>query len=88
MKRATKQGNMSLKRTSGRDKFTNEMSRSGVTNLNEIEPLTEESHDRQARKATWIGTHAILGKEGLGKETHSTEKIKDIGKSMVERPMV
>jgi hypothetical protein len=88
VKRAAKQGNMSLKGTSGRDQFTDEVSRFGVTNLKAIEPLTEESYDRQAGQTTWIGTHAILGKEMLGKETHGTERIKDTGKSMVSRSMV
>jgi hypothetical protein len=88
VKRATKQENISLKGTSGRDQFTDEVSHSGITNLKAIEPLTEESYDRQVRKATWIGTHAILRKEMSGKETHGTERIKDTGKSIVSRSMV
>jgi hypothetical protein len=88
VKSAAKQGNMALKGTSGRDKFTDDVSHSGITNLKAIEPLTEESYDRQTWKATWIGTHAILRKEMLGKETHGTERIKDTGKSMVSRSMV
>jgi hypothetical protein len=83
VKHATKQGNIPLKGTSGRDKFTDEVSRSGVPNLKLIEPLTEEIYDRQARQAAWVSTYTMLGKE-----THGTERIKDTGKSMVSRSMV
>ncbi len=75
MKRGMKQGNSPLEGTSGRNQLTDEAGYSGIVDLKAIEPLTQND-DRKIGKADWIGTD-----RAMGKETHSTVRIKDKAES-------